>query len=148
MEEIPEDGPLFRAHLKSMEERTVYLRKNLKTTLKTLEQILAAKKQLNYHEDVFDFNLNEITTSNPLILQFLNDNYWLLARRIDGFVRKEQTLRLEELLLEPLRRVVASLKTVDYKKRTFEQESKAYYDHMHRVSVTIRCEALVRIPLD
>ena len=128
-----EDGPLFRAHVKEMEERALCLRRSLKQIVKSSEAVLSAQRTLDDTEDAFDRSIHQLAESNPYAVLTLNDAYWKLARQIQGFARKESILRLEELVIDPLRRIEIVLKTVDTKKKDFEQESKAYYDHITKV---------------
>lgn len=132
---IPEDGPLFRAHCKSMEERAQSLRRSLKHLVKSSETVLGAMRILDDAEDSFDRSLKELQDDNSQSIAPLMDTYWELARRVQGFERKEKAQRLEDLILDPSRRLVATLKQLDSKKKVFEQEHKAYYDHVHKVCI-------------
>lgn len=133
IEEIPEDGPLFKAHCKAMEEKSYYLRRSLKHFVKAGESVLAAMRTLDEAEDSFDFAINHLVENSPDAVRALNEVYWDLARKVQGFARKESIQRLEELLVDPLRRMVVVLKAAENKKKAFEQESKAYYEHVARV---------------
>lgn len=133
LEEIPEDGPLFKAHCKAMEEKAYYLRRSLKHIVKAAEAVLSSMRTLDESEDAFDFAIHHLSENSPDAVRALNDVYWDLARKVQGFARKESIQRLEELLVDPLRRMVVILKTAETKKKTFEQESKAYYEHVSRV---------------
>ena len=133
IEDIPEDGPLFKAHCKEMEERAYYLRRSLKQLIKSAEAVYSALRLLDDAEYSFDHSLHELSGSNPNAVAALNDAYWDSARRIQGFARKEGMLRLEELVIEPLKRIASMLKATDVKKKIYDAESKAFYDHVHRV---------------
>lgn len=134
IEDIPEDGPLFRAHCKSMEERAYYLRRSLKRLVRSAEAVAHAGQLLDEAEDAFDVSLHEILENSPNSIRALSDAYWDSARRVQGFARKESLLRLQELIVEPLRRLITILKAAETKKKAYDQESKAFYEHVQRVS--------------
>lgn len=146
IEEIPEDGPLFKAHCKSMEEKAYYLRRSLKHFVKAAESVLAAMRTLDETEDSLDFAIHHLAENSPDAVRALNEVYWDLGRKVQGFARKESIQRLEELLLDPLRRMVVVLKAAETKRKVFEQESKAYYEHVSRVSdIMIRSRELLSV---
>lgn len=137
LEEIPEDGPLFKAHCKAMEEKAYYLRRSLKHFVKAAETVLNAMRTQDEAEDAFDFAIHHLGENSPDAVRALNEVYWDLGRKVQGFARKESIQRLEELLVDPLRRMVVVLKTAETKRKAFEQESKAYYEHVARVGSLI-----------
>lgn len=137
LEEIPEDGPLFKAHCKAMEEKAYYLRRSLKHFVKAAETVLNAMRTQDEAEDAFDFAIHHLGENSPGAVRALNEVYWDLGRKVQGFARKESIQRLEELLVDPLRRMVVVLKTAETKRKAFEQESKAYYEHVARVGSLI-----------
>jgi hypothetical protein len=137
IEDIPEDGPLFKAHCKGMEERAYYLRRSLKHVVRSAEAVAHAGRLLDEAEDALDRSLHEVAEYSPNSIRALNEVYWDTARRVQGFARKEALLRLEELVIEPLRRLITILKAADTKKKAYEQESKAFYEHVHKVRQSI-----------
>lgn len=134
IEDIPEDGPLFKAHCKGMEERAYYLRRSLKHLVRSAEAVLQAGRLLDEAEDAFDVSLHEVSEFSPNSIRALDEVYLGAARRIQGFARKEALLRLEELVIEPLKRLITILKAAETKKKAYEQESKAFYEHVQRVN--------------
>ena len=132
LHEMPEDGPLFRAHCKEMEERAYYLRRALKVLVKSAESILANMRSLDEAEDSFDRALYQLNLSSPNAVSALNQTYWDAARRVQGFSRKESIVRMEEMLLTPLRSMINTLKQAEHKRKIFDIESKAFYDYMNK----------------
>lgn len=129
-----DDGPLFRAYVRDLEERAHDLRKSLKSLVRSSEDVLSALRVLDDAEHQFDRSLRGLFLSNPNAGLVLQEAYWDMARKVQGFARKEGMLRLEEQIIDPLKRMASILKTVEAKKRTFEHESKAYSEHLNRVS--------------
>jgi hypothetical protein len=133
--EMPaDDGPLFRAHLKEMEERANDLRRSLKGLVKSGEGVLSAMRMLDDAEYTFDRSLRDLASTNGNAIQSLNSEYYDMARKVQGFARKESMLRMDELVIDPLRRLISMLKITEAKKKSFEYESKSFYDHVHKVS--------------
>lgn len=130
---MPDDGPLFRAYCKEMEERAYYLRRSLKQLVKSAEAVHSGMRNLDDAEDAFDRSIAQLSISSPNSINALNDAYWDMARKVQGFARKEAILRLEELVIEPLKRLTVLLKTVEYKRKVFEHDSKSFYEHMNKV---------------
>ncbi|KAG2232523.1 hypothetical protein BDF21DRAFT_499044 [Thamnidium elegans] len=118
-----EDGPLFRATIHQLENRTSTLKTNLKRIIKTATTCLEARRQLTRADESYLDALRDTQCIEPLMSHYLN-NAWQIIKE----ERKRLDQSLSTQLLETLKRVYEEdIKVADVKRRQFEEESKDYY---------------------
>ncbi|ORZ18979.1 hypothetical protein BCR42DRAFT_411973 [Absidia repens] len=118
-----EDGPLFRATLTQLENRTGALKANVKRLLKTTSQSLEAKQEWLKADINFVESLREMPSLDPLSTHYL-DQAW--KELLDQ--RERLAFSMQSLLISPLQKIYdLDIKTADIKRRQFEDESKEYY---------------------
>ncbi|KAK9468600.1 hypothetical protein V1512DRAFT_273816 [Lipomyces arxii] len=128
----PEDGPLFRATVTSLEKKTSSLKVSVKKILKLALQIYDAQRlycesYAAFIESLKDPN-NSMTSFRPVV-----DNYF----RIVGvdLLRFEQLscMALQANVISPLQKLYeVDIKAADSKKREFDDESREYYAWLGR----------------
>jgi hypothetical protein len=123
-----EDGPLFRATIKEYESRTSILKGYLKRILKTAASSLEAKNNLLEQDKLFIEALREAPFTEPLFAHYLNSTWDKLHEE-----QERLSFCMQNLLISPLQKLYdMDIKTVDNKKRQFEDVSKEYYSNLSR----------------
>lgn len=125
---VNEDGPLFRATMRSLEQKTGNMRLRMKKVLRTAEA--AESAQLACNGAVADFTeaLREAASSNANAVRPALEHYFeKIAKEILHYER-QNTLDLHKLIIDPISKLYNNeIKQADYKKREFDEESKEYY---------------------
>lgn len=129
-----EDGPLFRATIKSLEQRTTGLRTKMKKVIKRAEQARQSQITCNEAFSAFMESLKDVSTSgNAPGIQPALDHYFERTYREIQLFEKENEANLQSLVIEPLTKLYHSdLKPADVKKKDFEDESRDYYSYVSR----------------
>lgn len=123
-----EDGPLFRATIKEYESRTSILKGYLKRILKTAASSLEAKNNLLEQDKLFIEALREAPFTEPLFVHYLNSTWDKLHEQ-----QERLSFCMQNLLISPLQKLYdMDIKTVDNKKRQFEDVSKEYYTNLSK----------------
>lgn len=125
---LNEDGPLFRATMRSLEQKTSNMRTRMKKVLKTAEAAESAQQACNQAVADFTNALRDAATSNANAVQPALDHYFeKIAKEILHY-EKQNTVNLQKLIIEPVSKLYNfEIKQADSKKREFEEESKDYY---------------------
>lgn len=129
-----EDGPLFRATMKSLEQKTGTVRTKMKKVIKRAEQARQAQLACNEASHAFMESLRDAASSgNSAGIQPALDHYYERTyAEILAFERQNEH-HLKTLIIEPLTRVYQNdLKQAEAKKREFEEESRDYYNYVSR----------------
>ncbi|KAK6614219.1 PH domain-containing protein [Botrytis cinerea] len=128
-----EDGPLFRATMKALEQKTGNMRTRMKKVLRKAEAAQIAQMQCNDAIGGFMEALREASNSNANAVQPALDHYFdKIAREILQY-EKQNALNLEKVIIEPLAKLYTlDIKQAESKKRDFEEESKDYYAYVSR----------------
>ena len=126
-----EDGPLFRATMKSLESKTGTLRSRMKKVLRTAEAAEAAQVACNDAVAAFMEALKEASTSNKNAVRPALDHYFeKIAKEILQY-EKQNSFDLRKLIIDPINKVYnVDIKQADSKRRDFEEESKDYYAYV------------------
>jgi Arf-GAP/SH3 domain/ANK repeat/PH domain-containing protein len=128
-----EDGPVFRATMKSLEQKTGNMRARWKKVLKRAESALEA--QVNCNNAVSDLmeSLREASSSNANAVQPAIDHYFdKIAKEILSYERLN-TLNIQKLIIDPISKLYnVDIKQAEAKKKDFEEESKEYYQYVSR----------------
>ena len=128
-----DDGPLFRATMKALEQKTGSMRTRMKKVLRKAEAAQAAQAECNIAVAAFTEALREASVSNAHAVQPALDHYFeKIAKQILQY-EKQNTIHLQKLIIEPLTKVYnVDIKQAESKKKDFEEESKEYYAYVSR----------------
>ena len=130
---VVEDGPLFRATMKALEQKTGNMRAKIKKVLKKAEAAQLAQTACNEAVEAFLNALKEASTSNANAIQPALDHYFeRTAVQILNYERLN-TIQLQRLVIEPLVKLYNNdIKQAEAKKKEFEEESRDYYAYVSR----------------
>lgn len=128
-----DDGPLFRATMKALEQKTGNMRARMKKVLKRAESAQTAQLQCNEAMAEFMTALREASVSNANAIQPAMEHYFdKIARQILTY-ENQMGKNLQRLIIEPISRLYTlDIKQAENKKREFEDESKEYYSYVGR----------------
>ena len=128
-----EDGPLFRATMKALEQKTGNMRMRMKKVLRKAEAAQAAQVECNTAVSAFMEALREASASNANAIQPAIEHYFeKIASQILQY-EKENTAHLQKLIIDPLSKIYnIDIKQAEAKKKDFEDESKDYYAYVSR----------------
>ena len=126
-----EDGPLFRATMKSLESKTGTMRSRMKKVLRTAEAAEAAQIACNDAVSQFTEALREAAASNANAVRPALDHYFeKIAKEILSY-EKQNASDLRKLIIEPISKLYNSdIKQAESKRRDFEEETKDYYAYV------------------
>lgn len=128
-----DDGPLFRATMKALEQRTGNMRTRMKKVLRKAEAAQAAQVECNAAFSAFMEALREASKSNAHAVQPALEHYFeKIAKQILQY-EKQNTVHLQKLIIDPLTKIYQfDIKQAEAKKKDFEEESKEYYAYVSR----------------
>lgn len=128
-----DDGPLFRATIKSLESKTGSVRQRMKKVLKKAEAARESQIMCNMSVAAFMEALREASTSNANAVQPALEHYFeKIAKEILQYERQNAE-NLQRLIIDPLARIYGNdIKQADSKKKDFEEESRDYYAFVSR----------------
>ncbi|OQO07524.1 hypothetical protein B0A48_07221 [Cryoendolithus antarcticus] len=123
-----EDGPLFRATMRSLEQKTGNMRLRMKKVLRTAEAAEIAQQTCNNAVADFTDALREAGSSNANAVRPALEHYFeKIAKEILQYER-QNAINLRRMIIEPVSRLYNNeIKQADVKKREFDEESKEYY---------------------
>lgn len=128
-----EDGPLFRATMKALEQKTGNMRTRMKKVLRKAEAAQAAQAECNDAVGAFMEALREASASNANAVQPALEHYFEKIAREILLYEKQNTVTLQRLIIEPLSKLYhIDIKQAEAKKKDFEDESKDYYAYVSR----------------
>jgi hypothetical protein len=123
-----EDGPLFRATIKEYEGRTSAMKAYLKRILKSASAMLEAKNNLLEQDKLFIESLKEAPFTEPLFTHYLDSTWSKLHEQ-----QERLSFCMQNLLISPLQKLYdMDIKTVDTKRKRFEDVSKEYYSNLSK----------------
>lgn len=130
---VADDGPVFRATLKALEQKTGNMRTHMKKVLKRAEQAHVSQIEANDAYVAFMEALREASTTNANAVQPALEHYFdKIAREISSYDR-QNTANLQKIIIEPINKLYQlDIKQAESKKRDFEEESKDYYAYVSR----------------
>ncbi|KAI9781389.1 MAG: hypothetical protein M1839_005983 [Geoglossum umbratile] len=130
---IVEDGPLFRATMKSLEQKTGNMRTKMKKVLKRAEAAQHAQLECNEAVSAFMDALREAATSNANAVKPALEHYFDKIAREILYYEKQNTINMQKLIIDPLTKLYTiDIKQAESKKRDFEEESRDYYAYVGR----------------
>lgn len=128
-----DDGPVFRATMKALEQKTGNMRTQMKRMIKKAEAAHNAQQEANDAFVAFIDALKEASATNANAVQPAIEHYFdKIAREILSYER-QNTFNLHKIVIEPLSKVYTmDIKQAEAKKRDFEEESKDFYAYVGR----------------
>lgn len=128
-----DDGPVFRATMKALEQKTGNMRTQMKRVIKKAEAAHNAQIEANESFVSFIEALKEASSTNANAVQPAIEHYFdKIAREILSY-EKRNTTNLQKIVIEPLNKVYTmDIKQAEAKKRDFEEESKDFYAYVGR----------------
>jgi Arf-GAP/SH3 domain/ANK repeat/PH domain-containing protein len=128
-----EDGPLFRATMKALEQKTGNMRQRMKKVLKKAEAAADAQVACNDAISGFMDALREASSSNANAVQPALEHYFDKIAREILLYEKQNGVNLQKIIIEPITKLYTmDIKQAESKKRDFEEESKDYYAYVSR----------------
>ena len=130
---VSDDGPVFRATLKALEQKTGNMRTQMKKVLKKAEHAHLAQMEANEAFVGFMEALREASTTNANAVQPAVDHYFdKIAREILAYER-QNTANLQRIIIDPVQKLYQiDIKQAESKRRDFDEESKDYYAFVSR----------------
>ncbi|UZP44385.1 hypothetical protein NXS19_012197 [Fusarium pseudograminearum] len=130
---VSDDGPVFRATLKALEQKTGNMRTQMKKVLKKAEHAHSCQNEANDAFLSFVDALREAASTNANAVQPALEHYFdKIAREILSYER-QNTYNLQKIIIEPVTKLYqVDIKQAESKKRDFEEESKDYYAYLSR----------------
>lgn len=131
---MQDDGPLFRATIKSLEQKTGTLRTKMKKVLKRAEQARQAQITCNDAVNGFMESLRDAaSTGNASGIQPALDHYFERTYREILHFERQNEVSLQKLIIDPLTKLYnLDIKQAESKKKDFEDESRDYYNYLSR----------------
>ena len=128
-----EDGPLFRATMKALEQKTGNMRVRIKKVMKKAEAAQQAQNECNEAVTGFIDALRETALSNANAVQPALEHYFeKIAKEILSY-EKQNTTNMQSFVIDPLTKLYnVDIKHAEAKKRDFEDESREYYAYLGR----------------
>lgn len=130
---VVDDGPLFRATMKTLEQKTGNMRTKIKKVLKKADAARQAQEACNEAVEAFLGALKDGSTSSANAIQPALDHYFeMIARQILSY-EQLNVLQLRKLIVEPLSKLYHNdIKQAESKKKEFDEESRDYYAYVGR----------------
>ncbi|KAK4951713.1 hypothetical protein LTR10_009632 [Elasticomyces elasticus] len=126
-----EDGPLFRATMRSLEQKTGNMRLRMKKVLRTAEAAEEAQRSCNSAVAEFTNALREAASSNKNAVRPALDHYFEKTATEILQYERQNTTNLQKLIIEPISKLYNfEIKQAEFKKREFDEESKEYYAYL------------------
>ncbi|KAL8812054.1 MAG: hypothetical protein Q9223_001281 [Gallowayella weberi] len=128
-----DDGPLFRATMKALEQKTGNMRTRMKKVLKKAESAQSAQNDCNEAVTAFIEALREASASNANAVQPALEHYFEKIAKEILMYERQNSLQLQKTIIEPLSRLYnIEIKQAEAKKKDFEEESRDYYAYVSR----------------
>ncbi|KAF2092781.1 centaurin-beta-2 [Rhizodiscina lignyota] len=130
---LTEDGPLFRATMKSMEQRTGSMRLRWKKVLRAAEAAQEAQSSSNDAVLSLMLALKEVSSSSANAVQPAIEHYFdKIAKEILAYER-QNTTNIQKMIIEPISKLYnLDIKQAESKKKDFDDESREYYAYVSR----------------
>ncbi|KAI0175692.1 centaurin beta [Hypoxylon sp. FL1284] len=130
---VSDDGPVFRAAIKALEQKTGNMRAQMKKVLKKAEHAHSAQIEANEAFLGFMEALREASTTNANAVQPAIDHYFdKIAREILAYER-QNAANLQKIIIDPIGKLYTfDIKQAESKRRDFDEESKDYYNYVSR----------------
>ena len=128
-----EDGPVFRATMKALEQKTGNMRLRMKRVLRAAEAAQEAQVVSTEKKQAFLEALRDASSSNANAIQPALDHYFeKIAQEILTY-EKQDRANLQKMVIEPISKLYNfDIKAVEAKKKDFDEESREYYAYVSR----------------
>ena len=128
-----DDGPLFRATMKTLEQKTGSMRTKIKKVLKKAEAAQQAQVECNFAIKGFLAALQEASITNASAIKPALDHYFnQIAQQILQYETQNST-NLQRQIIDPVSKLYnLDIKQAEAKKKDFEDESRDYYAYVGR----------------
>lgn len=128
---VADDGPVFRATIKALEQKTGSMRTQMKRLIKKAEHAQTTQAEASEAFMAFVDALKEASATNANAVQPAIDHYFDKIAREILFYERQNAANLQRMIIEPLNRLYTlDIKQAEAKKRDFEEESKDYYAYV------------------
>ncbi|KAK4193338.1 hypothetical protein QBC35DRAFT_103043 [Podospora australis] len=130
---VTDDGPVFRATMKSLELKTGNMRMQMKRLIKKAEHVHTAQQEANDAFAGFMEVLKEMSSTNANAVQPAIEHYFdKIAREILSYER-QNTLNLQRIVIDPMNKLYQiDIKQAESKKRDFDEDTKEFYSYVSR----------------
>ncbi|KAH8884488.1 ArfGap-domain-containing protein [Thozetella sp. PMI_491] len=130
---VSDDGPVFRATIKALEQKTGNMRTQMKRLIKKAEHVHSAQVEANDAFSSFMEALKDVASTNANAVQPAIEHYFdKIAREILLYERQNAT-NLQKMVIDPMSKLYQlDIKQAEAKKRDFEEESKDFYAYVSR----------------
>lgn len=130
---VSDDGPVFRATMKALEQKTGNMRSQMKRLIKKAENVHAAQLEANDAFAAFMEALKDVSSTNANAVKPAIEHYFdKIAREILSYER-QNTANIQRIVIEPMSKLYQiDIKQAESKKRDFEEESKDFYAYVSR----------------
>ncbi|KAK4230629.1 hypothetical protein QBC38DRAFT_356564 [Podospora fimiseda] len=130
---VSDDGPVFRATMKSLEQKTGNMRMGMKRLIKKLEHVQSTQQEANDALASFMETLKDVSATNANAVQPVIEHYFDKIAREILFYERQNALNLQKIVVDPLNKLYQiDIKQAESKKRDFEEESKDFYAYVGR----------------
>ncbi len=128
-----EDGPVFRATMKALEQKTGTMKIQIKKVLKKAEAAQQAQVECNQAMSDFLRALQEASNSSATAFKPALDHYFTnIAQHVMKYEKANSTL-LQKQIIDPISKLYnMDIKQVEAKKKDFDDESRDYYAYVGR----------------
>lgn len=128
-----DDGPVFRATMKSLEQKTGTMKIQVKKVLKKAEAAQQAQVEYNQAMSAFLIALQEASASNATAFKPALDHYFTnIAQQILRYEKGNSSL-LQKQIIDPISKLYnLDIKQAEAKKKDFDDESRDYYAYVSR----------------
>jgi hypothetical protein len=127
LEDVEEDGPIFRAALANLDRRTVSLKKAAKAIVKAAEEVCSNLCELQASEASLVESMEIAAHLAPSTLGYLQTHLLQQKQREADAKRQEQITLLRDHIVAPLQALIERCKLVQDQSKSFELESRTYY---------------------
>ncbi|TIA45921.1 ArfGap-domain-containing protein [Aureobasidium pullulans] len=128
-----EDGPVFRATMRALEQKTGTMRSRMKRVLRAAEAAQAAQTACNDAHSAFMDALREASNSNANAVRPALEHYFDSIAREILLYERQNNANLQKLIIEPINKLYSlDIKQAESKRRDFDEESKDYYAYVSK----------------
>jgi Arf-GAP/SH3 domain/ANK repeat/PH domain-containing protein len=130
---LSDDGPLFRATMKAMEQRTGSMRARWKRVLRKAEETQLAQQAANNSVAGLIDALRDASSSSSNAVRPAMEHYFdKIAKEILAY-EQQNARNISKMIIEPIAKLYnVDIKQAENKKRDFEEESKEYYAYVSK----------------
>lgn len=128
-----DDGPLFRATMKALEQKTGNMRLRMKKVLKKAEAARETQNAHNLSTAAFMEALREASFSNANAVQPALEHYFEKIAKQMLIYQETHAKNLQSLIIDPLTKLYSNdIKQAEGKRKEFDDESREYYTYVSR----------------